>query len=59
MADCTCRYRHFEDRRQGQRRDASLGVTRMIFTGEEQRSCERRRVKRAKGQSYFDYSAGD
>ena len=58
--DCACRYRHHEDRRQKPRRCDDLGVTGKLYAGENRRALpERRRIKQAKGQSYFEYSAGD
>jgi len=58
--DCACRYRHYEDRRQRPRRSADLGIDGHLYSAEDRRTtAERRRTKRARAQSYFDYSAGD
>ena len=58
--NCTCRYRHYEDRRDRQRRSSDLRATNKRYSGEDRRVLsERRLVKRARGQDYFDYLAGD
>ena len=58
--NCTCRYRHYEDRRDRQRRSSDLRATNKRYAGEDRRILsERRLVKRARGQDYFDYLAGD
>ena len=57
---CACRYRHYDDRRERLRRTDDLRITGGRFAGEERRLLpERRRIKRARGQDYFAYSAGD
>ena len=59
-SNCTCRYRHYEDRRDRQRRSSDLRVTEKLYTGEDRRMLsERRLIKQARGQDYFDYLAGD
>ena len=59
-AECACRYRHYEDRRQQSRRSINATFLDRIYSGEERRTLpERRRIKNARGQSYFEYCAGD
>ena len=60
VSSCTCRYRHYDDRRDRLRRSDDLGERGKRYAGEDRRMLpERRMIKRARGQDYFEYSAGE
>ncbi|MEO0997873.1 MAG: hypothetical protein AAFX58_10170 [Pseudomonadota bacterium] len=48
-ASCDCRYVHYSDRRQEQRRDIDVGISSRFFFGEERRQSTGRRATDRKG----------
>ncbi len=48
-ARCDCRYIHYSDRRQEQRRDIDVGISSRFFFGEERRQSAGRRATDRKG----------
>jgi len=62
VSECPCRYRHYQDRRQGTRRSEDEGGVNTPIEGAERREQARRRaadeeLQADPGESYFEYTA--